>query len=193
MAGKCNGIIDKMARNGKAFTLTDDSDVWYSVFDKAQMGTANVGADVEFTFVSKDNGGRTFNNIKGNVKVINPGVGGGTSADASGAVFAGKKTLTFGDISLSRDRCIARQNACNVASNVLKGVLNTKSDVEWVKTALIDLAKVVEDYTTGDLDKAEAEAKLAKPANKATSPQVESNALPTDPPPPSIINSFDEE
>lgn len=182
MAGKQNGVIDKMARNGKAFTLVDDSDTWYSVFDVSQMGTASVGADIEFTYTTKDNGGRQFNNIKGNVRVINPGVG--TSVPSSPAISGTSKALTFGDITLSRDRCIARQNACNVAASLMRGTfeLSTmKGSVDEYGHAVVHLAKIIEDYTTGDLDKAEAKAKM----EVAVTPEVEVA--------PNVLEAFEED
>lgn len=157
------GTIRSMARSGKAFSLEGDGDTWYSVFDPSQMNGATRGATVEFTYASKSSGGRVYNNIKGQVKVLNPGFGDAGDSNNSGAVSASAGN-TFGQMTLSRDRCIARQNACNVMANVLAANLYPDHLDEVGAAAVAKLvvagAQVIEEYTTGDLDKAEAESKI---------------------------------
>jgi hypothetical protein len=159
------GTIRSMARSGKAFSLEGDGDTWYSVFDPSQMNGATRGATVEFTYASKSSGGRVYNNIKGQDKVLNPGFGDAGDSNNSGAVSASAGN-TFGQMTLSRDRCIARQNACNVMANVLAANLNLDPEsLDEVGAAaaaklVVAGAQVIEEYTTGDLDKAEAESKI---------------------------------
>lgn len=192
MPTSMTGVVKSMARNGKAFCLEEDPTTWFSVYDQKQLDSVNRGATVEFTFTSKNVGGRVYNNIQKNVKVINPGMG-GDAPDASGAVAAQEarpQTVTFGNISLSRDRCIARQNAVNVMSTVLAQQFSVdpttldRDTVENFAMRVIQGAMIIEEYTTGDLD--------IKDAQKAMQRKREAEKSLVEATPSEVLSEFDD-
>lgn len=163
------GTVDKLARNGKAFTLSEDpGTIWYTSFAPSQLNGCNSGDQVSFGFIEKLSGGMTFNNIKGDVNIISKGSG-SVVLPTTGA----SPPMTFGSITLSKDRSIARQNACNVAATFLQegfrrmditidGEDTDGSEIssDKIATLILSVAKQIEAYTTGDSDKAEVLAEV---------------------------------
>jgi len=164
------GTVALVARNKKAFTLEgDETDRWYTAFNPSQCDGVGRGATVEFTFKENQKGERTYYNIQRSVKVINPGMGGDdTNADTSGvgSAKANNPPQTFGNVAISTNLSIARQNACNVAAAVLARQFACdpskldKETAEWLGRRVVDMAQVIEDYTTGEMDKREAKEKM---------------------------------
>lgn len=167
-----NGVVDKVARHGKAFTLVGES-IWYTAFAASQLNGASSGDAVEFTFQESVKAGTTWNNIKNDVRITSSGGGSTMVLPSGGGTPAATPAAMFGAMTLSKDRSIARQNACNVAANIIKGISylrdfrdnwsdDTQGDfnAEKIAHAILDVARIIEAYTTGDLDKAEALAKL---------------------------------
>lgn len=65
---KVQGIIKSVSRTGKQIKLDDDN--WYSAFNEKQLRGARQGDEVEFDYDAKDQGGKTFLNIKGDVRIV---------------------------------------------------------------------------------------------------------------------------
>lgn len=155
-----NGTVDKIARSGKAFTLIEDGgDLWYSAFSPSQCNGVTKGSTVEFQFLESNKGGVTYNNIKGSVKVT----GGAVVLPPSCQVYGGspEPSAVFGSMLLSKDRSIARQNACNVAKELVGFIFDEGSmRQEEIMKIFFEVAKQIEAYTTGDSDKKEAEEVL---------------------------------
>lgn len=162
-----NGVVDKVARHGKAFTLVGES-IWYTAFAASQLNGASSGDAVEFTFQESVKAGTTWNNIKNDVRITSSGGGSTMVLPSGGGTPAATPAAMFGAMTLSKDRSIARQNACNVAAAVLRDYCVVPHTIEpttvvgWdiMAQSILHIAKQVEAYTTGDLDKAEALAKL---------------------------------
>jgi hypothetical protein len=165
---KVSGIIKLKARHGKAFTLDghigdDGQDIWYTAFEASQIGEVQSGAEVEFEVKINKKGDRTYHNIQKNIRVHNPGSGGGSS---TGPVASGgaRSTAKPGAIAIDRERCIVRQNSVNVAAQAMQSMLFSESDTteDMVRT-LLTIAKEIEDHTSGDADLKAALAAKAAP------------------------------
>lgn len=167
-----NGTVDKVARHGKAFTLVEDgSSIWYTAFAASQLNGCSSGDTVEFAFQESVKAGTTWNNIKNDVKVTGKGSVGTTVLPSSGGTPS-TPAAVFGAMTLSKDRSIARQNACNVAAMVLAHSAyrqdfttdpdndSNKLNPDMVSALVLKIARDIEAYTTGDEDKAAALASL---------------------------------
>lgn len=62
------GIIKSISRTGKQIKLDDEN--WYSAFNEKQLRGARQGDEVEFDYEAKEQGGKTFLNIKGDVRIV---------------------------------------------------------------------------------------------------------------------------
>ncbi len=163
------GTIKAMSRNGKWFCLVEEGEdePGYSVFNVSQMNGAERGDKVEFAFKEKAVGSRVYNNIVGDVNITEKGDGSMVNV-VSVVGSTSEPKAVFGSMTLSRDRCIARQNACNVVSGVLAASglfeydeVNRAAMMTDVANLIVTGAKIIEAYTTGDMDKEEAEAAIA--------------------------------
>tara|TARA_R110002126_G_scaffold13731_1_gene58999 strand:- start:6304 stop:6801 length:498 start_codon:yes stop_codon:yes gene_type:complete len=148
------GTISRLGQNGKSFMLVEKEDSWFSVFSESQLGGASIGDGVGLTYVEKEKDGKVFLNVKGNVSVKNPGI-----SPVPAAVLLTSKQKT-GEPSLCKDRLILRQNALTNANSTLKGKDSSPEDI-------IKVARLYEDYTSGDSDL--ALAKISKEELPSTS------------------------
>lgn len=165
------GVVRVVARNNKAFTLEGQQkpdgsgDIWFSARNASQLNGAAVGSTVEFDYKINPGERGDFYNIQKNVKVINPGTGagaGGTSVISKG-VSATAVLPKVGAVVLDRERCIVRQNAANVAAQVMQNMtFSDPSDPSYMAETHRSLAKYIEEYTSGDFDSADAKQKLAE-------------------------------
>lgn len=166
-------VVQSMSRDGKRIKIDGD---WYGAYDPAQAGLTSVkyGDTVSFTYTVKDTGTAVYRNIKGKVTVS--GVGSSTSSSGpydgavpSGAAPARATAPTHYDFPVGprdRQRSIIRQNSVTNAVNLTAVILGTKdapsntdpSEIVGLAHHVIDIAKVFEAYSTGDLDVAEAKA-----------------------------------
>ena len=99
------GVVDKLAKNGKAFTLTTDSETWYSAFNASQLQDCLSGDEVSFSYATKESNGRTFYNLKGDLKVATGSALGPQQAPQVGT------PRKRGEPTLQRERLILTQNA----------------------------------------------------------------------------------
>lgn len=156
---KVSGTINKMARNGKAFTLDghfdDGEEIWFTAFDANQIGEVGRGAEVEFEVKVNQKGDRTYHNIQKNIRVHNPGSAPAASSSGTG----GKRSSASkpGAIPIDRERCIVRQNSVGVAAQTMQSMVfsadTTASDMVGI---LLAMAKTIEAHTSGDADAAAA-------------------------------------
>ena len=101
------------------------------------------GDEVEF-----DDGGAKY--IK-NLRIVSGGNGGGASAPVARSVNSSPAGRTFPVGKSAPERTINRQNALTAAVNYCKDGYSPEQ--------VIDVARMFEAYTTGDLDKSEDDAK----------------------------------
>lgn len=131
---KGSGVIEKMARNQKAFKLEGNDD-WYSVFKAVQMNGAKEGDSVAFDYEEKPKGGQVFRNIQGNVQITGSAP---TTATASGAVVTNK------------DLHMTRGGAVKAAAELVAAMASHyEGDVETATDDLIAVAQRIEAYVLG--------------------------------------------
>lgn len=152
------GVIEAVARNGKAFKIGEE---WFSVYKAPQMNGAQKGDEVEFEFVEANKGGATFLNVEGNVNVVGaePEARPARPTRASAARPAARaaaptrasrseSTAPSGD---PRQRSIVRQNSLTQANALLAtaarlGILGEQEPEELAELALT-LARTFEAYS----------------------------------------------
>lgn len=160
-----SGTVKAVARNGKGIMLEQRDGEWFNAYSPAQIDQSVVmrGAQVSFKYEEKVSGGREYLNIRGSVKVDNPGTGASLEARSHEVE---PRAIEFGKTTLHRDRSIARQNACNVIVNLI-GPISPLTEEDIIKNAhlVVAGAQIIEAYTTGDLDKAVAEARKSAAAS----------------------------
>ena len=162
MSTLAQGKVTAMRRDRKGLQLDDGN--WYSSFN-AIGSDVNKGDEVSFTYVAK---GR-FNNIQGDIKVTGGSTGGtspgpaGQEAPRRGGGFNRGK---FPIDPLDGQRSIIRQNAVSQARELFLAITPESKLTKMDKTAVVDevlsLARMVEAYTSGDLDLQEANRLLHK-------------------------------
>lgn len=147
MMTKLNGFIETMGADGKRFKLDDGN--WYSAFKSDQI-KAGKGDYVEFTYAM--NG--TFRNVKGSVNKATapadaPTKPYGATASERGAKFVAKE---FPVPPLHPDRSIIRQNSLSHACEVVNMAGDWSCGEKDIAERVIEIARMFEAYSTGDLD-----------------------------------------
>lgn len=170
MSKTFEGVVIAKARNGKGLAFNvDGDDVWYNAREEDQI-PENVAKDdlVSFEYDVTRKGGRTFNNIKGDVEILEAGGGGGRSGSSRGGGSGGGGGRSGGSSARSsggggasrapaggggtdKDRQIVRQNALTQANKLVETFPNLivdgdNGDTEDVAAQLIAIAKLFEGY-----------------------------------------------
>lgn len=139
-----SGVIEAVARNGKAFKIGED---WFSVYKASQMGDAQKDDEVEFKYVEKKAGGKVFLNVEGEVVVTGSqeaeerparGGRGGGSAPARGGRSEAPARSGGGDD--KRQRSITRQNSLTQANALLATMARAGTLGELSAEELAELA-----------------------------------------------------
>ena len=165
------GVIKNVRRDGKGFQLGNDE--WYSAFTKSQLNGCNSGDSVEFTYTTtppKGPTGAQYNNIKGEVIVKSGGftVSRGPAAvpkNTDGFVNdKGFKIPMFPIPPLHPDRSIIRQNSLGHAVELLAYIgFDVHSEPEEdAAHKVINVARIFESYSTGEMDKEAADEMVKK-------------------------------
>lgn len=149
---KLSGEVQNVSRDGRRVQV-DGS--WYSAFAPSQMPAGGVSAGdwVDFTYVQKGE----YNNIKGSVtKSTAP-----ASRPTTGSVASTERKFTdakgfvikeFPVPPLHPDRSIIRQNSLSHAVAVLNAGAWFGTDPEEHAGKVIEIARMFEAYSTGDMD-----------------------------------------
>lgn len=135
--GTVKGKLEAVARSKKAFKIVDD-DEWYTVTKPAvQFGTDDPaslrGAEVEFDYTTNDKGGKTWYNVKGNLKVV---------------AEAPKTTTAAGTSANTKDVSMTRGGALKVAGDVVMRYYaeNPPAELEEIAQDIIKLSRLLEAY-----------------------------------------------
>jgi hypothetical protein len=163
------GVIQQMHESGKRFKMDDGN--WYSAFAISQVPKGlGVGDTVGFVYTLVEKDDKTYRNIKGNVSKKE-----GAAPRASEAAPVSRSAPSTGGYSrgafpvpaLDGSRSIIRQNALTQANacvgHYLHHGLQLVSDehsVEDLARKVIEVARIFEAYSAGDLDAKEAEAAM---------------------------------
>lgn len=161
------GVVEQMHESGKRFKLDDGE--WYSAFSSSQVpSTVGMGVTVSFNYATVEKDDRKYNNVKGNVKVITGAAAKEVVSDGAHPATAykpsgGSSKGSFPIPALDGQRSIIRQNSLTQA-NALMSTWTSPIDHAVYSTAegmaekVIELARMFEAYSAGDLDAAEAAA-----------------------------------
>lgn len=163
-----SGVIEAMARNGKAFKIGDD---WFSVYKASQMNGAQKDDEVEFEYVEVNKGGATFLNVEGNVEVVGEAqerperASTARQAPARRGVAAPSRTSraeapapSRGGSGVGEDKrqvSIIRQNSLTQANGILAtmakaGLLGDQTAEELAELAVSLARDFFEPYSLGD-------------------------------------------
>lgn len=165
---KKSGVVEGMTADGKRFKLDDGE--WYSVFNSSQAKGVSTGSFIEFMYTSTNKDGRTYNNIKGSVTVgTSPASRPVTGTSPSAAPASGGYTDSRGFVlkqfpvpALHPDRSIIRQNSLTQANSMFDTFYGVACDgIGSAKEAaekIIEIARMFEAYSCGELDEAIAMA-----------------------------------
>lgn len=153
---KSNAVIKNARKDGCGFELDDG---WYSAFN-ALSPQPNAGDTVTFDYKEKTVGGRTYKNIVEKTFSLNGSGGGGAVAPVRGVkdtgYSSGPRNTGFPIPTDHGNRAINRQSAiaqANVAmANTHTEAALSKMKPEDYTEKLIEFARSIEAYTTGDLD-----------------------------------------
>lgn len=175
MSKQFEGEVVAKARNGKGIAFNvDGDDQWFNAKDESQIPEDVAKGDVvSFEYSVTRKGGRTFNNIEGEVEILEKGDGGGSSrggggsrgggrsgggerggsrsGGSAGGGSSGRRSYGGGSGGGDKDRQIVRQNALTQANKLVETfpnlVYTEGQDVAAeVAEQIIELAKVFEGY-----------------------------------------------
>lgn len=147
------------AGTGIAFNI-DGEDTWFNAKDAEQIPEdVEKGDIVSFEYTTSAKGGRTFNNIQGDVELVEKGKGGGQSRGASGgrsrgsapsrapARSGGAPSRSSGSGGVDRrDVQIVRQNALTQANKLVETFPELIDGNPDIPTQIIELAKQFEAF-----------------------------------------------
>jgi hypothetical protein len=158
MKYEVEGVVESNSRDGKSIKVNG---VWYSSFKPIDSAVAWKD-EVKFNCEEKEkpSGGDPYRNIKGVVTNLSTGATvdtfkgtttGATKVPASGGAKAGAPTsaprINFPIPPTDRDRSIIRRHAVSAATEYLSAFKDiTKHTIGDV----IDVARTIENYTSGD-------------------------------------------
>jgi hypothetical protein len=124
MKEQVSGTVSRIGNQNKSIQLTETDEKWYSVYNASQLVECQVGDKLEFFFESKEKGDRVFNNIKGNVTIIESS--GRTPPPV--ATVAGKSKQQDERPPVSMSRCNALTNAVAFSELLIKDGGSTDTD-----------------------------------------------------------------
>lgn len=163
-----SGVVESKSNNGKSIKVNGE---WFGAFSPATLTFVNRGDEVSFTY-AKDKTGQ-YNNIKGAVTV---GKGNGlqsqtdqVKSDAPAPApthrpYKGGFPVPMDDHS----RSIIRQNALTNARELFCWALDPngeESNSDENAKRIINIARIFEDYTSGDYDLRAAKELLKEVGN----------------------------
>lgn len=145
VTGTVEGVSTKFDKYGVLVNGT-----WYSTKIEWANVKPNKGDQVEF-----DDGGAKYTK---NMKILS--AGGGSAPAAAGKASGGYSKGTFPIGPEDGQRSIIRQNALTNARELVGRTINvdTGFDEEATVKLIIEMAREFEAYTTGDIERYEAEA-----------------------------------
>lgn len=162
---KKSGFVDGMSRDGKRFKIGAE---WFSAFAATQVAGVTTGDYVSFTYTEKPSPtGDVYRNIKGNVSKATPPAD--APMTAAGVTSSGEKKYTdsrgfvvkeFPVPAFHPDRSIIRQNSLGHAVEVVRGAPVAFSSPQEFATEVIEVARIFEAYSSGDLDIAIVEEEM---------------------------------
>lgn len=150
-------------KDGKRLKMDDGN--WYGAFSASQCSGIAVGDYVSFSYQTTPPkpDGRTFNNIKGNVrKEASKAPAAAPAASEAKPAYGGYGQKVFPVPALHGDRSIIRQNSLGHAVDIVVNTYKEGASAEEIAEKAIEIARIFEAYSSGDLDAALAEKAALK-------------------------------
>ena len=152
---KISGTVEAVARNGKAFMLAEDPDIWYSAPRGKSYDPDMKGSEVEFEYKENPKGDTVFYNIQGDVDIVGdaPSRPSRSSSPARGKAVGG---ASGGDRPDPRQQSIVRQNSLTQANAVYRTIVGDGGDKEGLTldqaaTEIVEIARIFEAYSMGEV------------------------------------------
>ena len=148
-----SGSVESKSRDGKSIKVQGN---WYSCFLPVIIANANVGDAITFEYTEKPSadGSRVYKNIKG-VPQINSNGGGGAATPAHAhsnggpSVSNNRIEAKQGDVKVHTQRSIVRSHAITAAISIVSA---NKTEAGFTWEDILNMAKKVESFTSGDMD-----------------------------------------
>lgn len=136
MSNTISGVVESMSRDRKSVKVDGN---WYSNKFKELPEDVQWKGDVVLT-------------VKPGTTFWQTAKGGGDMSNGTQTGTGSHSEQKMGEVYLSRDRAIIRQNALTNAVNFCTSLVDNK-EVDWLPEEVIQVAMKFEKYTSGDLDK----------------------------------------
>lgn len=169
------GFIEGVSKDGKRFKMGED---WFSAFASSQMNGCAKGDYVSFTYTEKPSPtGDVYRNVKGNLtKATPPADAPVTAAKMFGKSSGGFVAKEFPVPPFHPDRSIIRQNSLAHATDLINAIgygyiggslAHAPTAAEYAER-IIEVARMFEAYSSGDLDVAIVEEEMRALTAKET-------------------------
>ena len=98
---------------------------------------------VKFKVKEKESGGRVYKNIEGTIEVL-------SGTEVKDEKTGEKKMVAFPIGSMDKERSIIRRHAVSASTELLSAMAKSGAEVQIDSDSVIDLARKIEYYTSGD-------------------------------------------
>lgn len=174
MAENKVGVVEEMVNKGKAGggSFIRVGGHKYGAYDPQESGfdSIEVGDSVSFRYNEKPApGGIVYKNIAGKVTKMKDGLPAAAIGDLAAAPAAPRSGGGFSRGSFpvpitDGSRSIIRQNSITNAVAIVDMIPKTNDNPEDIAVQVVGVARILEAYSSGDMDAEEAEAALAEVA-----------------------------
>ena len=132
------GELESVSKNQKGFKIDGE---WYNSF--LPQHDARYKDTVKFKVKEKESGGRIYKNIEGTIEVL-------SGTEVTDKVTGEKKMVGFPIGTMDKERSIIRRHAVSAATELLSSASKSGVEVQIDVDSVIDVARKIEYYTSGD-------------------------------------------
>jgi|TARA_R110002020_G_scaffold128247_1_gene287481 hypothetical protein len=132
------GVLESVSKNQKGFKIDGE---WYNSF--LAQHDARYKDTVKFKVKEKESGGRVYKNIEGTIEVL-------SGTEVTDKATGEKKMVGFPIGTMDRERSIVRRHAVSAATELLSSMAKAGVEVQIDVESVIDTARKLEYYTSGD-------------------------------------------
>tara|TARA_R100001530_G_scaffold113802_1_gene80747 strand:+ start:81 stop:527 length:447 start_codon:yes stop_codon:yes gene_type:complete len=132
------GVLESVSKNQKGFKIEGE---WYNSF--LPQHDARYKDTVKFKVKEKESGGRVYKNIEGTIEVL-------SGTEVTDKATGDKKMVGFPIGTMDRERSIVRRHAVSAATELLSSMSKSGVEVQIDVESVIETARKLEYYTSGD-------------------------------------------
>ena len=132
------GVLESVSKNQKGFKIVGE---WYNSF--LPQHDARYKDTVKFKVKEKESGGRVYKNIEGTIEVL-------SGTEVKDEKTGEKKMVAFPIGSTDKERSIIRRHAVSASTELLLAMSKSGGEVQIDSDSVLDLARKIEYYTSGD-------------------------------------------